>query len=99
MIFINVFVLSLFILLSVNAQQSSKKPPKKPKPVSINWVNKPSKNLPTGVTHRTYKSKVAKKNIGYCIYLPPSYETSKDKRYPVIYDLHGNGGNELRVVE
>jgi len=31
--------------------------------------------------------------VGYCIYLPPAYDTSKAERYPVIYNLHGNGGN------
>jgi S-formylglutathione hydrolase len=28
------------------------------------------------------------------VYLPPSYATSSDKRYPVIYLLHGYGGTE-----
>ncbi len=27
------------------------------------------------------------------IYLPPSYDTSPNKRYPVIYLLHGGGGS------
>jgi predicted alpha/beta superfamily hydrolase len=28
------------------------------------------------------------------IYLPPSYDTSPDKRYPVVYLLHGIGDTE-----
>src|SRR5579871_4736795 len=28
------------------------------------------------------------------VYLPPSYESSPNKRYPVIYLLHGFGGDE-----
>jgi enterochelin esterase-like enzyme len=30
----------------------------------------------------------------YNIYLPPSYDTTSDKRYPVIYVLHGYTGTE-----
>ena len=29
----------------------------------------------------------------YHIYLPPDYETAKDRRYPVVYWLHGRGGS------
>jgi len=31
--------------------------------------------------------------VGYNIYLPPGYASS-DKQYPVMYWLHGSGGNE-----
>ena len=34
-------------------------------------------------------------DVGYCIYLPPGYGTDADRRYPVIYNLHGADGNEL----
>lgn len=33
-------------------------------------------------------------DVGFNIYLPPDYETSPNRRYPVIYWLHGAGGNE-----
>lgn len=63
---------------------------------SIKWVNEPKpSSLPTGVTHHTFFSKALKRDVGYCIYLPPGYEQSPDRRYPVIYNLHGAGGNEL----
>ncbi|MES2693394.1 MAG: alpha/beta hydrolase-fold protein [Verrucomicrobiota bacterium] len=64
---------------------------------AIKWVNppKPEAPLPTGVTHRTFFSKALGKDVGYCIYLPPGYEAETAKRYPVIYNLHGAGGNEL----
>ena len=36
--------------------------------------------------------------IGYCIYLPPSYHQSK-LRFPVIYYLHGGRpGSELKSI-
>ena len=62
----------------------------------VKWVNPPKPNsLPTGVTHRTFQSRAIGADVGYCIYLPPGYETETTRRYPVIYNLHGAGGNEL----
>lgn len=46
-----------------------------------------------GITHYTYHSDLMNVDIGYNIYLPPDYNNSSD-RYPVIYSLHGMGGNE-----
>ena len=34
-------------------------------------------------------------DVGYLIYLPPGYASNPGKRFPVIYNLHGAGGNEL----
>jgi enterochelin esterase-like enzyme len=60
------------------------------------WVNKPEPGqLPEGVTHQTFYSEVQKEDVGYCIYLPPGYDPEAAKRYPVIYNLHGAGDNEL----
>lgn len=62
----------------------------------IKWVNEPKPgSLPAGVTHHTFFSKALNRDVGYCIYLPPGYETESSHRYPVIYNLHGAGGNEL----
>lgn len=63
---------------------------------NIKWVNEPKPGtLPERVTHRTFTSRAMGRDVGYCIYLPPGYETETDRRYPVIYNLHGAGGNEL----
>src|SRR5436190_21987737 len=40
-----------------------------------------------------------KHDVGYCIYLPPDYASAASSRYPVIYNLHGAGGNELHSFE
>jgi len=34
------------------------------------------------------------RTVGYQIYLPPQYESEPDRRFPVVYFLHGAGGNE-----
>ena len=33
-------------------------------------------------------------DVGYVVWTPPDYSTEVSKRYPVIYFLHGAGGNE-----
>ncbi len=69
---------------------------------SIIWVNQPKQTqlpLPPNTQHLTFHSQLAKQDIGYCIYLPPSYQADIDRQYPVIYNLHGNGGNELTSVD
>jgi enterochelin esterase-like enzyme len=63
------------------------------------WVNEPKTPLPRGVIHRTFFSKALNRDVGYLVYLPPDYETASGKRYPVIYNLHGAGGNELHGTE
>lgn len=61
------------------------------------WVVEPQAGaLPERVTHHTYRSAAMKRDIGYAIYLPPGYESDTARRYPVIYELHGAGGNETR---
>ena len=45
--------------------------------------------------HRTFYSEAHRAEVGYCIYLPPGYESDGGERYPVIYNLHGANGNEL----
>lgn len=60
------------------------------------WINKPEAGeLPHGVAHKTFFSEAHQTEVGYCIYLPPGYETHAGEHYPVIYNLHGADGNEL----
>ena len=64
----------------------------------INWVHEEPRErdlpAPDYYKHKTFFSKAAGQKVGYCIYLPPDYDTDANKRYPVIYNLHGNGGSE-----
>jgi enterochelin esterase-like enzyme len=76
--------------------------PKTAKPRQANsddmWVAATAAELPAGVTHHTYRSASMQRDVGYCVYLPPSYALHAEWRYPVIYHLHGAGGNETRSV-
>ena len=105
----SVYCLSLLLSLNVlpgaeTAQNKGTPVKKKAKPTgpSIVRVNElGDKELPTGVTHRTFHSEAAEQDVGYCLYLPPGYDDEENRvlRYPVIYNLHGNGGNEFHSFE
>ena len=58
-----------------------------------NW-NNPPVSLPSGVEHKTFTSASMKCDVGYNIFLPPQYNAEANRRFPVIYYLHGRGGTE-----
>jgi S-formylglutathione hydrolase FrmB len=47
---------------------------------------------------RSTHSEILARDVRYCAILPPSYDSSKSRRYPVLYFLHGLGGNEQFLV-
>ena len=57
------------------------------------WVD-PDRTEPPGMQYRTFQSRQARGEVSYLVYLPPSYEVAADRRYPVIYWLHGLGGRQ-----
>lgn len=44
------------------------------------------------------ESKILDENVSYSIYLPPDYKTS-DRRYPVVYLLHGYSDDETAWIQ
>ena len=87
-----------FIHCNASVAQQQGKKANKPTGPSIVWVNTPKASqlpLPSNTRHQTFRSSLVNEDIGYCVYLPPSYEAAAEKRFPVIYNLHGNGGNEF----
>lgn len=60
------------------------------------WDN-PSPSYPSGVTHHTFHSPSMNVDVGFNVYLPPGYAGSS-QRFPVLYYLHGRGGNEGTMV-
>ena len=45
-----------------------------------------------GVEQRTFMSAAAGTEVSYHIYRPPSYDEQPERRFPVVYWLHGSGG-------
>jgi enterochelin esterase-like enzyme len=68
------------------AQKGKKEWPK------AEWLD-PIRNEPNGTKYQTFASKVLGADVSYLVYLPPGYE-KETKKYPVIYWLHGLGGNQ-----
>jgi S-formylglutathione hydrolase FrmB len=47
---------------------------------------------------RAVASKILGRSVPYCVLLPPSYDTQKTLRYPVLYMLHGLGENSQALL-
>jgi enterochelin esterase-like enzyme len=94
----NICLLITALLTSTAIAQSDQKKKSTNNKANTNdmWVANPIPELPEGVTHQTYSNRSMDREVGYCIYLPPSYATATSRRYPVIYHLHGAGGNECK---
>jgi S-formylglutathione hydrolase FrmB len=60
------------------------------------WSNVPAQAT-AGVTHRTFRSAALGTDVGYSVLLPPDY-ARESRRYPVLYWLHGRGGDENSPV-
>ncbi len=73
------------------------------KTAPFRWVNKlPAERTPL-LKHGTFHSPANNNvEVGYYIYLPPGYDdtTSSQKRYPVVYYLHGGrpGGEQKSIA-
>ncbi len=57
------------------------------------WVD-PDRSAPAGTRYQTFHSAAIRGDASYLVYLPPDYDTAGGKRYPVVYWLHGLGGNQ-----
>tara|TARA_R110002096_G_scaffold4493_4_gene20772 strand:+ start:1143 stop:2063 length:921 start_codon:yes stop_codon:yes gene_type:complete len=93
---------SLALILGLNVSLAQEKKKKVPAPFS--WVNplpeSRAKWLPAGVRHAAFKSPSMGIEVGYFIYLPPSYEAEPETRFPVVYHLHGGRpGSEMKSVK
>lgn len=84
--FISLAVLVFFANSSPGTAQERERPP-------VSWVNP----LPTpseGLSHFELDSAALGHRVGYVVWTPPGYDPNGSERYPVIYFLHGMGGNE-----
>lgn len=59
-------------------------------PARSDWVT-PVVEAPR-VSYHTFDSGVAATRVSYHLYRPAAYEAEPDRRFPVVYWLHGSGG-------
>ena len=45
-----------------------------------------------GVSLQTFRSEAQGASVSFHIYVPPAYAANPDRRFPVVYWLHGSGG-------
>jgi enterochelin esterase-like enzyme len=63
-----------------------------PRTREVKW-NYPEGAKVSGLEHRSLKSAAMDLEMGFNVWTPPTYATGQE-RFPVIYFLHGAGGNE-----
>ena len=74
--------------------------------LKINWINQFDSDVP-GISHNTFFSKSMQREVGYGVYIPKKYRFKSDsitnskskEKIPVIYWLHGRGGDESTGVK
>ncbi|MBM4089125.1 MAG: hypothetical protein FJ276_06815, partial [Planctomycetes bacterium] len=54
------------------------------------WVTPPVRA--PGVDFRTFESRAANARVSFHIYTPRAYDREQERRFPVLYWLHGSGG-------
>ena len=57
---------------------------------ALAWVT-PAVTAP-GVSFHTFESAAAKATVSYHVFTPAAYDRDPDRRFPVVYWLHGSGG-------
>ena len=58
----------------------------------VEWLD-PNHGAPNGTQYQTFHSAVLGQDASYLVWLPAGY-AQQTNRYPVIYWLHGHGGNQ-----
>ena len=62
-------------------------------PNTWRWNDPRDLGIP-GLRHGTIESASMRRAVGFNIYLPPQYEKEPNRRFPVVYFLHGSTGTE-----
>ncbi len=96
---------ALMPLLGTLSYSSAQEKGKKKKPVPpFSWsnptaVSSSASGLPKRLRHATFKSSSMEKTVGYFIYLPKAYEAEPDRKFPVVFHLHGGRpGSEKKSI-
>jgi len=63
----------------------------------VNWITDVS--VAPGLEQRAFYSSSAEARISYYIYFPKAYSIQNQRRFPVIYWLHGSGGGVKGLPE
>lgn len=100
-----VFLLFVATLpLPAFGQSTAKKKAKKA-PAPFAWSNPmgvesmKKAGLPNGLKHATFQSESMGLDVGYFVYLPKAYAESPNRKFPVVFHLHGGRpGSEKKSI-
>ncbi len=67
--------------------------PNEEDPSAWKWNDPRDLKIP-GLHHGTIESASMRRTVGFNVYLPPQYEKEPNRRFPVVYFLHGSTGTE-----
>ncbi len=83
-------------LVSLPAQRPGQQAGSSPRDREPTWLQTP---IVKGdhLSCETFESEIAGEKVSYVIYLPPGYEDSGERCYPVLYWLHRIGGSQEGV--
>jgi enterochelin esterase-like enzyme len=81
------FIPGVLLFAAEDANSNSQPQPAAATPL---WVTKAMTS--PRVTHHVFSSKSAKAEVSYHLYRPAVYEAEGNRRFPVVYWLHGSGG-------
>jgi enterochelin esterase-like enzyme len=90
---LRLFLLLMFVTGFINYADAQQK--KRP---AAHWVD-PDTSTPLGTEYKTFHSQASGGEVSYLIWLPPGYETDSNRRWPVVYWLHGLGGDQRTGVK
>jgi acetyl esterase/lipase len=76
--------------------RSEQLPAQSPKSNPSAWIT-PAVEAPQ-VEFHTFQSKAAATGVSFHLFKPEAYETARDRRFPVLYWLHGTGGGLAGVA-
>ena len=89
----------LFSLIALGGLHAQEEPSWLKGMDSFQWINEAPEQMHPSVIHMTFYSKANKADVGFYMRLPRCYDApeNRDKRYPVIYFLHGGRpGSEVK---
>jgi S-formylglutathione hydrolase FrmB len=66
--------------------------------IAASLASTPSASAQERIDCSTLDSKILGRKVRFCVMLPPSYETEKTRKYPVLYFLHGLGESEHTLL-
>jgi enterochelin esterase-like enzyme len=78
---------------SAGQQEAAQVPLRTPPRPQPRWLDT-QRSAPPGTRLSTFFSRTIGQEVSYLLYLPPDYETNSQRRYPVLYWLHGRGGTQ-----